>query len=220
MTEPAQTEDPFLAFLLTILTPLLASASLTDATRAAKQALAAYNTNAADQLLTIAQIVGFALASLDNLALSAAPDLSLSMKLKLRGNANALNRSTQRSTTALEAQRHQNPVETSDVAATEAEAQAETQALAALEQARTELRKPEPAAQSDQDRKNTWASAMTDVAAECSRNLANLPPRQRRAEVLRITALSNTARHLARGGATPSKSDLLTTTTLSAFQGV
>ena len=42
--------------------------------------------------MTIGQILAFALTALDNLRLSMAPDLSLSMKLKLRGNANALNR--------------------------------------------------------------------------------------------------------------------------------
>ena len=40
---------------------------------------------------------------------------------------------------------------------------------------------------------------MTDIAAECSRNLANLSPKQRRAETIRIAALKAAARHLSRG---------------------
>ena len=103
MPEPSQS-DPLLQVVLSLLTPLLMAGGITDtdlARRAARQAIAACN-GGQGQLVTIAQIVGFAFASLDNLRLSAAPDLSLSMKLKLRGNANALNRSTQRSTAALE----------------------------------------------------------------------------------------------------------------------
>jgi len=72
MTEPAaETTDPLLAFILSCLTPLLATSSLADAANAARQAIAAYNATAADQLLTIAQVVGFAIAALDNLRLSA-----------------------------------------------------------------------------------------------------------------------------------------------------
>ena len=76
--------------------------------------------------------------------------------------------------------------------------------------------KATPAAPSEDDRKRTWANAMTDVAAECARALAKLPLAQRRAETIRISALSDIARHLASGGATPSKSTLLNTTALGA----
>lgn len=213
MTEPAtETNDPLLAFVLSVLTPLLMTGDAEDAEQAnhaARQAIAAYKTAARDQLISIAQMVGFALASLDNLRLSAAPNLSLSMKLKLRANANALHRSTRRGAAALERQPCEDQPD--DCLA---------QAEAAVEQVQTERQDTnplEPAPPSENDRKRTWANAMTDVAAECSRTLAKLPPGQRRVETIRISALSDIARHLAEGGATPSKSTLLNTTSLGAL---
>ncbi len=205
-TNPA---DPLFAFVLSILTPLLATTPLIDATQAARQAIAAYIEAGETNLIAIAQNVGFALASLDNLRLSADPDLSVSMKLKLRGNANALTATSQRSA-ATPAPR---PAPTQP-ASTQDDTAAQTEALAALDRARADLRKPEPAPRPEQSRERIWASAMTDIAAECSRNLAKLSARDRRTELIRIKALSATASHLANGGATQSKSGLLNTTAL------
>jgi hypothetical protein len=211
MTGPAtETNDPLLAFVLSVLTPLLMTGDPELADRAAWQAIATHQTTDGGQLIGIAQTVGFALASLDNLRLSAAPDLSLSMKLKLRGNANALHRSTQRSAAALEHQRHADRPEHSE---------AETEAV--LEQVQTELQQSAapapPAPPPETDRERIWANAMTDVAAECSRALAKLPTSQRRAETIRITALRDIARHLAQGGATLGKSALLNTTAIGTL---
>ncbi|HEX4368274.1 MAG TPA: hypothetical protein VH023_15660 [Rhodopila sp.] len=195
--KPAET-GPLMTFVVALLTPLLLTGGITDialARQAARQAIDAYNAAGGDQLVTVAQIVGFALASLDNLRLSADPDRSVSMTLKLRGNANALNRSTQRSTAALEIQRR----DTRD----EADEQA---ALAGLEQAQTQLQPPQPT----QAPVHPWASAMTQVAAECARDLARLPPAQRRTEIIRINALSQAATHLTSG-----KAALLASTTLA-----
>lgn len=210
MAEPAtQTNDPLLAFVLSVLTPFLITGDAEQANQAARQAIAAYKTAARDQLISIAQTVGFALASLDNLRLSAAPDLSLSMKLKLRANANALHRSSQRSAAELERQRYEDQPDDSP-------AQAEA-VVEPVQPERHEANPPEPTPPSENDRKQTWANAMTDVAAECSRTLARLPPGQRRAETIRISALTDIARHLAQGGATPSKSTLLNTTALGSL---
>ncbi|MDB5399230.1 MAG: hypothetical protein JWQ55_1248 [Rhodopila sp.] len=218
MSEPAaEPSNPLLAFILTILTPLLLTSSLTEATRAAHQMIAAYKAAGEDQLINIAQIAGFALTSLDNLRLSAAPDLSLSMKLKLRGNANALNRSSQRSTTTAAEPQLPKTAAPDDTAA-------EAEALAALEQARIAIKRPnpitpitpQPTYQSDQSRETIWANAMTEVAAESARNLAKLPPSQRRAEIIRIGALSEAASHLTRTSAS-NRSTLLTTTALGAL---
>ncbi len=83
-------------------------------------------------LLTLTRMVGYALAELDALRLSAA--VSLTMKLKLRGNANALNRSAQRMTEALAAGRH------AAAAADPREAVDEAAVLAALDAAQAMLR--------------------------------------------------------------------------------
>jgi hypothetical protein len=103
MTEP--TPSPLMEFILTLLTPFLMTGGITDihlARLAANEAIAAYTGETPTQLITIGQILAFALTALDNLRLSLPPDLSLSMKLKLRGNANALNRSARDQTQRLD----------------------------------------------------------------------------------------------------------------------
>jgi hypothetical protein len=143
---------------------------------AAQQAIAAAQ---AGPLVTIAQTVAFAMASLDSLRLSAPPDLSITTKLRLRGNANALNRSANRAAAAQKPQRHKPEIPSASP-------------------------KP-PTQESDRERETLWANAMTDVAAECSRNLAKLPPQQRRAEMIRIAALKATAAQLRKGDPSSAK---------------
>lgn len=119
-----------LEFVLSLLVPFLATGPLTDAAlarRAAEDTIAAYKAAGQDQLVTIAQLVAFALAALDNLRLSMPADLSLSMKLKLRGNAGTLNRASLHATAALDRQRRDIPPPQRD----------QQQVLASLEAAKT-----------------------------------------------------------------------------------
>ena len=193
--------DLLLAFALSVIVPLLMAGGIGDAEAArcaAMETIAAYRANGRDQLVSIAQLVGFALVSLDSLRLSVPAELSLPMKLKLRGNANALNRSAQRHTATLEKQR-QDAVAADDTAVrTKAPASPKpAQNIAPQDAAQPPAAsKPEPEPCSDQERKHLWANAMTDVAAECSRNLHKLPPEQRQAEIVRIGAVNETARRL------------------------
>jgi hypothetical protein len=181
-----QQTDRLMPFLLAVLTPFLTAAGIPDpdlARQAATETINAYKANSQDQLVTTAQIVAFAFASLENLRLSAPDDLSLSMKLKLRGNANALNRVSQNAAAALERQR----------------------------------RTPEPAPAAPPETAKTdlaWAAAMTDVAAEITAELPNLPPAERRTRLAHIGALSETARLLGSGNAPPLKARLLASTSL------
>jgi hypothetical protein len=193
MTNQAtQEEDPLYAYVLSILTPLLLTTTLTEATKAARQLIAAYQTTVPDQLLSIAQVVGFALASLDDLRLSAAPDRSLTMKLRLRGNANALNRSSTRTAATLKTHDKRPPVEAT--------------------QPKTET----PAQQAANHQIDlAWAAAMQDVAIEYTAELATLPEAQRRVHQARINALKTTAGTLTRGEAPSRKSRLLSTTALN-----
>lgn len=159
-----QTPSPLTQVMLSFLTPLMLAAGLTDtalARRAAQEAIAACPSGA--PLTASAQAIGFAMAALDSLRLAAAPDVAVTTKLRLRGNANALNRSSQRSAGSQPTSQHTVP-------------------------------QPKP----NRAVKRAWANAMTDVAAECARDLAKLPPHQRRAEVIRINALRATA-HQIRG---------------------
>jgi hypothetical protein len=216
MTE-TQPANLLTGFIVSLLVPFLVAGGITDidlARRAAAETIAAYKAagpnrlNVSDQLVTIAQTVAFALASLDNLRLSMPADLSLSMKLKLRGNANALTRSSQRATATLDAQRRDKPAAEPDP----------TELLASLETAKTVVRQaqsaPLAAASTDREIDLSWASAMTDIATEFTAELAQLQPAQRRTHLARIGALSEIARTLGRGDAPPLKARLLGGTSL------
>jgi hypothetical protein len=137
--------------------------------------------------------------------LSLPAGLSLSMKLRLRGNANALNRSSRDANAALDSQRRDTPAAEPDPA----------ELLAALETAKTEVRQAETTSlASYRVIALRWASAMTDVATECTAELARLRPAQRRTHLVRIGALSEIARTLGRGDAPSLKDRLLGSTSL------
>jgi hypothetical protein len=225
--------DPLLAVVLMLLTPLLMIGNVSDARLAAEQAVAAYRSAGQDQLVSIAQIVGFAVTSLDNLRLSMDADLSLPMKLRLRGNATALNRSSQRATTTLDNQRRETPApafpqaEAARPIADPDEAPRQARVLAALQDAQAEVRRAQTALRTatpasaeasaeppDQRQRDlAWATAMTDVAAEYSADMDQHSPAQRRIDLMRIGALARTARALSRGDV-PLRSRLLGGTSL------
>ena len=129
------------------------------------------------------------------------------MKLKLRGNANALNRSAQRATATLDRQRQEamTPPPEPDPAET----------LAALETAKTVVQQAQSAPPAtDRQIDLSWAGAMTDVATEFTAELGHIRPAQRRTHLARIGALSEIATILGRGDAPPLKARLLGTTSL------
>ena len=202
MTET--TEPPpsglLMGFILSLLTPFLMTGSIADpdlARRAVQETIDAYKTTAADQLVSTAQIVAYALTALDNLRLSLPPELSVSKKLKLRANANALTRSSHRATATLDAQRL-------EAIAPEPEP---TEILAALHNEKIQPETTEPT--TDRQIDAAWADAMTDVAKEFEAELAKLPPAQRRTHLARIGALTHIAGTLREGEAPPLKARLL-----------
>ncbi len=232
--------DLLMEFVLGLLAPLLMTGSITDsrlARLAAQQAIEAYAEAGRNQLLTITQIVAFALTALDNLRLSMPAELSLSMKLKLRGNANALNRSSQQATATLDQQRRDTPAPTTEPtppAPLEDTARIVQQVQttpdrkksdptnpgptkpspASLSPTKPDPTKPGPTSPSpNRQRQLSWASAMTDIATECTAELAILPPHQRQTQILRINALTKTAQTLSQGKV-PLKSQLLGSTSL------
>jgi hypothetical protein len=197
MTEPT----PFQAVILSFLAPILAAGTAT-----ARLAIEAYKPTGEDQFLTIAQIVGFGLTGLDTLRLSMPEDLSPTLKLKLRGNANALSKSARLASFTLNDQRR-----AAEPPAPEQDDDA-PQILAALETVRAEVKAARP---TDTNEKIDigWADAMTDVAAEFTAELAHLPAKDRSLHLRRISALTETARTLRRGDV-PLKSRLLGSTSL------
>ena len=186
-TEMAET-SPLMAFVVALLSSLM-SPSLTDqrlARLAAREALGAHRTSAhptsaQGELVTIAQIVGFALAALDTLRLSMPEALSLSMKLKLRGNANALNRSARDCTHILHKARPDPATPAPDPA---------------IQTTPTPTPIPKPAPQPLTG--GEWGNAMKTVAARLLSDSAIVSPAQRQTDALWIEALTGVAGELAR----------------------
>lgn len=212
MTKPA---DALTAIILNLLAPLLLAGANNDpalARLAAQQAIEAYQAANRAQMISIAQVVAFALASLDTLRLSMDATLSPSMTLKHRGNANALSRSSQRAAETLARQRQEpsNPP---------ADTPSQTETLAALETARAQVQAAATAEPRPEQQRHAWAAAMTTVAAEHAAELDTLPAAQRRASLIRIGALTDSARALSQPQ-TQRRASLLNTTTLAQTQDV
>jgi hypothetical protein len=183
------------------------------ARRAAQQAIDEYRSHTQGELITIAQIVGFALTALDNLRLSMAGDLTVSMKLKLRGNANALSRASHRASEILDKAR-----ETAPAAWMEAPERQPTP----VETPPTE---PVPATLpvAEQHRRH-WANAMVTVAGELQAAAAQVPPAQRKSDQLWADVLNNVATELRQPNPPPtpqglSKADLFRTTLMAGTGG-
>ncbi len=120
MSRPVTITDAVLAKLVAFLAPLFVDAAGGD-TAAARQTaasvLASYNARTDTELRFVALIVAFSFAALDALSRSADPTLTTNQVLRLRGNANALNRAAQQNQTRLEDLRRQAAQETPEPSA-------------------------------------------------------------------------------------------------------
>ena len=213
--QPAHPADVLMNLIVNLLAPMFLGASGGDigfARAAAIDTVNAYRIRNNADLVTIAQIIAFGLAALGSLSLSMADDISLSMTLRLRGNANALNRSAEQnrralreasgnSTTRPDAPASIPSVELADQAALSASVAAAQQTAADI---RTRLQDAQPAtvspsATTKQRNQASWATAMADAAAKLTASLANLPPAERQAASLRAETLASTANALLSG---------------------
>jgi hypothetical protein len=233
-TEPRT--DLLLEFMLASLAPLLMVGGIADfpsARRAARQAIDAYNASSQVELVTIAQTLGFALTALDDLRLSLAANLPLTMKLRLRGNAIALGRSSRHSSETLEKFRrtaarsgpslaeqaaygpaqasgtrpdHPNPV-------TAEPCPAEPRPDPVTAEPRPDPLQAAPAASTRQQ----WAHAMTTVAAELQARVAHVSPLQLHSDGLWVDVLTDLATELHHPAAPIPcrKADLLRTTLMA-----
>ena len=194
----------------------VAAGNIDLARMAALETMNAYRTRNHADLIAVAQIIAFGLAALGSLSLSMADDISINMALRLRGNANALNRSAEQNRRAISQNGSQAgeppdepPGEPIDPAY-EAKVIAD---LAATEKMLADARvqpTPVPASafnaastMTDQQKGAIWAAAMTEVAKEFTASLPNLPAVDRKLASRRIAALSSTASHLISGAPTP-----------------
>jgi hypothetical protein len=226
-TEPRT--DLLLEFMLASLAPLLMVGGIADfpsARRAARQAIDAYNASSQVELVTIAQTLGFALTALDDLRLSLAANLPLTMKLRLRGNAIALGRSSRHSSETLEKFRrtaarsgpslaeqaaygpaqapgtrpdHPNPV-TAELRPAEPRPDpvtAETCPAEPRPDPMTAEPRPDPLqAAPAASTRQQWAHAMTTVAAELQARVAHVSPLQLHSDGLWVDVLTDLATEL------------------------
>jgi hypothetical protein len=219
MTQPTEPPDPdihpsdiLLNLIVTCLAPMFLIASNGDilfARMAALETINAYRARDHIDLIAIAQIVGCGLAALGSLSLSMADDLSLSMTLRLRGNAVALNRTVEHARRALKEVRPD--FETAPPVDPEYEAAvlagvAETQKR--VEETKARPQTPEQPASgfpplTEQQKQKLWASAMSDVADEFTASLIHLPPAARKIASRRAAILSSCANQLLSGDVPP-----------------
>jgi len=183
MTDHA--DSPLLEFLLVVLASVM-GAGLGDAAlarRAAVEAIEAYQPRGQGELIATGRILAFAMAGLDTLRLSAPADLSPSMKLKLRGTANGLNRSAKDNGVL----RGAGPA--SGSAVTEADSA------------------PPPAVPPPPPEKapvvQDWAKAMRGVAGRLRQGAAEAAPEQRTLNALWIDALTGVAGEIGQGRHSP-----------------
>jgi hypothetical protein len=194
--------------VISLLAPMFLCVTAGDAgmaRMAAAETVNAYRVSNHADLIAVAQIIAFGLAALGSLSLSMADDIALPMTLRLRGNANALNRSAEQNRRLLRETVTDNPTQ-SEVFLPPAAANL----LAAEAEAR--LREPEqtadlapalarPAATAARTSPETrhqqiWASAMIEEAAKITASITHLPPTEHQTARIQAATLSSTANML------------------------
>jgi hypothetical protein len=177
-SHPLNPANALLHIIGSLLAPIFLDASGGDialARLAAMATVTAYPaTTPADQLAA-GQVIAFGLAALGALSRSLADDDPPAMKLRLRGNANALNRSAEQNRRLLGEPDH--PVTPA----------ARMKRPALSEQPKTPRQAADP---------EVWAAAMVREAAKLNAGLANLSPADRKAASFRAETLSSTASEL------------------------
>jgi hypothetical protein len=217
------TDDPVhpSAILLNVLIALLApvficgsGGDIALARMAAFETINGYRARNHADLIAVAQIVAFGLAALGSLSLSMADDLSLSMILRLRGNAVALNRSADQNRRALRESHasDQGPLETREPEYRQPPepflTPAAEQLLAAESAARLnnhpKSAATEPAAPApDPADQTTWATETCRAASEINATLPNLPPAERWAASMQADILTSYSSELLPGTPPP-----------------
>jgi hypothetical protein len=236
-TEPAPGLAALLAnLIIALLAPMFLWSCKGDvllARRAAAETLGAYCATDHLTLIRAAKIVAFDLATLSSLSLSMFDDTPAALALRLRGNANSLDRAAERNRAGLEQDRRNAAmvretagISDADVIAAvkaarqqvrQARMPAEPQAAPATAappapQAQPEAAAPVPATgpqtaarlpTTDQQWNTARAGAMARVAEDMTAEPAGLSPAERAADILRIDTLSRSATALGSGSVAP-----------------
>jgi hypothetical protein len=219
--------------VITFLAPMflgVADGNVQFARMAAIETVNDYRARNNADLIAVAQIIAFGLCALGSLSLSLADELSITMALKLRGNANACHRSAEQNRRALRQNPSDGPAleippdelwaEADDIAVTDPEPMLTPQAEALLAaESAARLRDPEqpaeatpsPAAPTATARKSQkqqnqelWAIALARQADEITASIPNLPPAERDDAIKRAAVLGDVAHDILYGGNPPS----------------
>jgi hypothetical protein len=142
---PVAPSDILLHLVVTLLAPMFLMASGGDilfARMAALETVSSYRARNPADLIAIAQIIACGLTALGSLSLSMADDLSLSMTLRLRSNAVALNRVAERHRRALQESDTAQPADSQQTAGDDFDAAVTVADVAAMRPYPTATRAP------------------------------------------------------------------------------
>ena len=230
----ASVEVNLVSLVLALLTPMFLWSTAGDirlAHTAAAETLNTYRIANRLDLWTVAKIIAFDIATLSSLSQSMYEDISISMALRLRGNANGLDRSAERNRRALEHASRTGAAEETEVSVEAAIAEAQRmvqEAQARIRAAAATETKPDPAPAAEppapparaqapevasaaapaartpaEQPRAAWPDAVTAVAEELAADIDAVPPGQRWGEMARIMALTAAAADIATRAAPP-----------------
>jgi len=231
-SEPAARANTLANLVLMLLTPMFLWSTEGDirlAYAAAAQTVNEYRIANRLSLFTVAKIIAFDIATLSSLSQSMYEDVSILLALRLRGNANSLDRSGERNRRQLEQETRPGAGQSEEsVEAAVAEAQrmvgeAKARVRASTSAAGTQpdaepapvaeaagVPAPAPVPPSPAAARTAavplqaaWADAMTAVAAEFTAGLNDLSPGERWKEMARINALTTAAGELSSSAPPP-----------------
>jgi hypothetical protein len=231
---PHHPTNALMSLVVTLLLPTFLGVTAGDialARMAAIETINDYRARNNDDLIAIAQIIACGLAALGSLSLSMDDEISLSMTLRLRGSAVALNRSADQNRRVLnQPLRHHptpyhfdmlpDPETTTAYDEGIARAEALLSAAAAHElAAESEARLQDPRqianqtpaqntpTTTDKRHQEMWAIAMVKEASEITAGILRLPPAERPAAAIRAAALGTAANELLTGVSPPRPGD-------------
>nr|WP_294525523.1 hypothetical protein [uncultured Rhodopila sp.] len=217
MSQPDPDDNPniLLNAVLSLLAPMFlwsTGGDIVFARLAAIETLEAYRATGPRSLITATKIIAFELAALWSLSQSMSEDVSLSMTVRLRGNANSMDRAAERNRRTLEedcryAESPDLPAEASLDAAV-ANAQRMVQESHDRIRADRQVAAGAPVATvagatTDQQWRTAWAAAMTQVAGEITAEMGRVSPKERAADKIRVEALTASAARLVSGAPLP-----------------
>jgi hypothetical protein len=203
--------------IITLLTPMFlftAVGNLTHARAAAAETLASYRVETGHDLITVAKIIAFGLATIGSLSRSMDDDLTLNQILRLRSNANATDRSEHRNRQALEKSRTSQAADRPDapeintaalLATAQALQQQTAETLATFTHQPTVAQQPAPTANTDTEMQHaaTWAASAALIAAETAASLDSLPQDERRGAAIWADVLNDLAKDFTQNGVPP-----------------